>query len=97
LTAADTRERFSTRYRARQLAVAEVTPGDGRISLMEALELTALIALKIAPPRPRWCPLDARYLDENRSAARRRLRSSLAAFHALGGPEPEAASARCAL
>jgi hypothetical protein len=77
----------------RNLLVAEMTARElGRVSLAEALELTALIALK--DPRrhgragARWI---RRYLDENKSAGLDDVVFVAGCLSALGGREHEAA------
>jgi hypothetical protein len=77
------------------LAVAEVTAREiGRISLVEALELTALIALKDSRRHgragARWL---RRYLDENERAGLDDVAFVAGCLSALGGREHEAALA----
>ncbi|MDX6475067.1 MAG: hypothetical protein QOH95_578 [Gaiellaceae bacterium] len=77
------------------LAVAETTAREmGRITLVEALELTALIALKDrrrhGPAGARWT---RRYLDENAAAGLDDLAFVVGALSALGGPRHAAALA----
>jgi hypothetical protein len=75
------------------LVVAEVTAREiGRVSLMEALELTALIALKDSRRHgragARWM---RRYLEEHESAGLDDVSFVAGCLSALGGREHEAA------
>jgi hypothetical protein len=75
------------------LVVADVTAREiGRISLMEALELSALIALKDSRRHgragARWI---RRYLEENESAGLDDVAFVAGCLSALGGREHEAA------
>jgi hypothetical protein len=79
---------FSRAIERGNLAVAEITAREiGRISLMEALELTALIALKdrrrLSRVGARWV---RRFLDEHPAATIQEVALAATALAALGGP-----------